>query len=180
LSGDFEQRRSSGTSRGRPCYSDKCEARVEWPREAQVFDYLSLLPYIGFAAVALGVAGLMLSRRKAPATAPEPSEVVVEWRPTGKIDFVQTSTGGANLFYLQTEEYRVLQSMSGTRHVEVRWRLATLEEAKRVASWNNSRETILGLPVSESIRTAALAPSLVPAEPLADGDEHSRVLERRH
>jgi hypothetical protein len=146
-----------------------------------VFDYLSLLPYIGFAAVALGILGLLLARGKGPAETAETAEVLVEWRPTGKIDFAQSSAGsGVSLFYLQTEEYRVLQSPSGTKHVEVRWRAATLDEAKRVASWNNSRETILSLPLSESIRAAVSAPSLVPAEPLAGGDERTRIPERRH
>lgn len=146
-------------------------------------DYLSYLPYIAFAAIAVGLVGLALSwrqPRQAQQVDADPGEVVTDWRPTGKIDFPQTGSDAAPRFYLQTEEYRVLQSVSGTKHVEVRWRAATLDEAKRVASWNNSRETILSLPLSESIRAAVSAPSLVPAEPLAGGDERTRIPERRH
>jgi hypothetical protein len=104
----------------------------------------------------------------------EPGEVVTDWRPTGKIDFPQTGSDAAPRFYLQTEEYRVLQTVSGTKHVEVRWRPATLDEAKRVARWNNSRETILGLPLTEPVRAATLVPGDMQA------DEHPPVSERRH
>jgi hypothetical protein len=56
----------------------------------------------------------------------------------------------------------------------VRWRPATLEEAKRIARWNNSRETILGLPLTGPMRAA----TLVPAD--MQGDEHAPIPERRH
>jgi len=73
----------------------------------------------------------------------------------------------------------VLQSVSGTKHVEVRWRPATLEEAKRIARWNNSRETILDLPLPEPVRAATLVPS-VTHESLVASDEHAPIPERRH
>ncbi len=135
-----------------------------------MFGYLTFLPYFGIAAVIIGVIGLVLSHwrtRQQPKL--ELGEVVSDWRPTGKVDFSQSGAGDSSLFYLQTEEYRVLQSMSGTKHVEVRWRHATLDEAKRVASWNNS-PAIRDLPLPESIRTATLVPSLSHAEVIAAGD----------
>ncbi len=141
-----------------------------------MFDDLTFVPYLGFAAVVVGAIGLALSRRKAlQQPEPDPGEVVSDWRPTGKIDFSQRGAEDSPLFYLQTEEYRVLQGMSGTKHVEVRWRHATLDEAKRVASWNNSRAAIRDLPLPESIRTATLVPSLSDAEPTAAGDEHAQL-----
>jgi hypothetical protein len=150
-------------------------------REASVFGYLTFVPYFGAAAVLIGVIGLVLSRRRTPQQPkPKPDEVVSDWRPTGKIDFCQSGAGDSPLFYLQTEEYRVLQSMSGTKHVEVRWRHAMLEEAKRVASWNNSRAAILDLPLPESIRSATLVPNLAPPEPIAGGDEHDHMAGRPH
>jgi hypothetical protein len=142
-----------------------------------VTDYFSYLPYIAFAAIAVGLIGLALSwrqPRQAQQVDAEPGEVVTDWRPTGKIDFPQTGSDAAPRFYLQTEEYRVLQTVSGTKHVEVRWRPATLDEAKRVARWNNSRETILGLPLTEPVRAATLVPGDMQA------DEHPPVSERRH
>ncbi len=135
-----------------------------------MFGYLTFLPYFGIAAVIIGVIGLVLSHwRTRPQPKLELGELVSDWRPTGKVDFSQSGAGDSSLFYLQTEEYRVLQSMSGTKHVEVRWRHATLDEAKRVASWNNS-PAIRDLPLPESIRTATLVPSLSHAEVIAAGD----------
>ncbi len=146
-------------------------------------DYISYVPYVACAAIALGVIGLALPYRKPRQTQPmdtDPCKVVSDWRPTGKLDFTQTGSDAAPRFYLQTEEYRVLQSLSGTKHVEVRWRPATLDEAKRIASWNNSRETILTLPLPDAVRDASLVPTLTQEEPLAGGNEHPRIPQRRH
>ncbi len=141
-----------------------------------MFGYLTFVPYFGGAAVIIGVIGLVLSQRRTRRQPKlERGEVVSDWRPTGKIDFSQSGAGDSSLFYLQTEEYRVLQSMSETKHVEVRWRHATLDEAKRVASGNNSRAAIRDLPLPESIRAATLVPSLSHAEPTSGGDEHAQL-----
>lgn len=145
-------------------------------------DYLSYLPYISFAAIVLGLSGLGLSYRRPrqQLVKPEPCEVVTDWRPTGKIDFTQSGGDEAPRFYLQTEEFRVLQSPSGTKRVEVRWRPAVIEEAKRVASATNSRDTIFSLPLPASARAASLVPSLPEQEPLPGGNVHPRAAERPH
>jgi hypothetical protein len=146
-----------------------------------MFGSLAFVPYLGFAAIAVGVIGLALSRRRrSQKPKREAGEVISDWRPTGKIDFSQTGADDAALFFLQTEEYRVLQSLSGTKHVEVRWRPATLEDAKRITSWNNSRTGILDLPLPESVRTEMLVPSLSDHEAIAGGDEHAHITGRPH
>jgi hypothetical protein len=59
-----------------------------------------------------------------------------EWQPTGKIDFhsaempKEDNTPAA--FLLRVEEYRTVESISGVEHTEIRWRKATLAEAKSV------------------------------------------------
>ena len=130
-------------------------------------DYLSFAPYAAAVLVLIGVVGLIWSRREEPQKPAEdlPCEVVSDWRPTGKIDFVRRDLNGkpdGSLFCLQMEDYRVLQSMSGTKRIEVRWRVATLEEAARVAGRHNAHATLLAreLPHAGTIDGAALVPDL--------------------
>jgi hypothetical protein len=52
------------------------------------------------------------------------------WTPTGRIDFIDRQSGGD--FVLQVEDTRIADSASGVEHREIRWRKATLDEAKRV------------------------------------------------
>jgi hypothetical protein len=52
------------------------------------------------------------------------------WSSTGRIDFVDPHSL-AN-FILQVEDTRIAESVGGVEHREIRWRKATLEEAKRV------------------------------------------------
>ena len=52
------------------------------------------------------------------------------WTPTGRIDFVDPQSKGD--FVLQVEETRIVDTMGGVEHREIRWRKATLNEAKTV------------------------------------------------
>ncbi len=130
-------------------------------------DILSFAPYAAAALVLIGVVGLIWSRRGEPEKPVEelPCEVVSDWRPTGNIDFTRRDLEGkldGTLFCLQTEEYRVLQSMSGTKRVEVRWRAATLEDAAQVAGLHNARSTLLAreLPPAPELEGTTLVPEL--------------------
>jgi hypothetical protein len=63
--------------------------------------------------------------------------VVHDWTSTGRIDFVcpsmdATAAETPASFYLQAEDIRLLLSFSGIERKEIRWRKATLNEAKRV------------------------------------------------
>ena len=67
----------------------------------------------------------------------EPEETVPamsKWRPTGKIDFhsreCPEEDSAPAAFFLRIEDYRSAQSISGVDHIEIRWRNATLAEAK--------------------------------------------------
>jgi len=50
------------------------------------------------------------------------------WTPTGRIDF--SNSQSADHFILQSEDTRIVDSMGGVERREIRWRAATLEEAK--------------------------------------------------
>ena len=52
------------------------------------------------------------------------------WTPTGRIDFLDPDSIGN--FILQAEVTRIVNSMGGMEHREIRWRRATLNEAKKV------------------------------------------------
>ena len=62
-----------------------------------------------------------------------------DWVPTGRIDFATKldSNGDPNQpseFMLLVEERRIIESVAGSENLEVRWRRATLKEAKVVAA----------------------------------------------
>ena len=52
------------------------------------------------------------------------------WMPTGRIAFVDPQSIGN--FVLQVEETRIVDSLGGVEHREIRWRKATLDEARTV------------------------------------------------
>jgi hypothetical protein len=52
------------------------------------------------------------------------------WTPTGRIDLSDRQTIG--IFVLQAEDTRAVNSVGGVEHREIRWRNATLDEAKTV------------------------------------------------
>ena len=90
----------------------------------------------------IAVAGYVLRRRRVelfPAPATDNSKIIQDWLPTGRIDFTGPSLDPSAAdtpasFYLQAEEMRLLISMSGIERREIRWRKATLNEAKRIVS----------------------------------------------
>ena len=57
------------------------------------------------------------------------------WTPTGRIDFVGSTDADPDSignFLLQAEDTRIVGSIGGLDHREIRWRRATLNEAKKV------------------------------------------------
>jgi hypothetical protein len=69
----------------------------------------------------------------------EAGKVAHDWTPTGRIDFVGPSMDATTAetpasFYLRAEDIRLLVSFSGIERKEIRWRKATLNEAKRVVN----------------------------------------------
>jgi hypothetical protein len=67
-----------------------------------------------------------------------------DWRRTGTIDFHLATDENSSLqpLRLWVEEKRIIESFVGQDIVELRWRLATVEEGKElIACWNNARPT---------------------------------------
>jgi hypothetical protein len=52
------------------------------------------------------------------------------WTPTGRIDFSNSSS--MDDFILQAEDTRIIKGIGGVEHREIRWRKASLDEAKTV------------------------------------------------
>jgi hypothetical protein len=85
------------------------------------------------SAIALGMPYLSWITEK------NPEEIITatgEWQASGKIDFHCTEIPQDEkvpaTFVLRVEDYRTVESISGVEHVELRWRNATLAEAKSV------------------------------------------------
>jgi hypothetical protein len=125
-----------------------------------MFDPVTLLGLVSLALLAAGAGGYLLHRgRPGPDLETPPGETLVpisEWKATGTIDFgcseLPDDERASAVFVLRCEEHRLLQSSSGTRRVEVRWRDATLAEAKHVATLHNFRPTASDGELSASIR----------------------------
>jgi hypothetical protein len=93
------------------------------------------------AALVIAIVGYLVARRGgvgAPAGS-EAGKVISDWTPTGRIDFAGPSMDATTAdtpasFYLQAEDIRMLVSFSGIERKEIRWRKATLSEAKKVVN----------------------------------------------
>ena len=66
-----------------------------------------------------------------------------DWTRTGNIDFhaAALDTASPQPLTLRVEEKRVTENAMGQEVVELRWRLATLEEAKELVICWNTRQT---------------------------------------
>jgi hypothetical protein len=89
----------------------------------------------------MAIVGYLVARRTGAGSPPmgEAGKVVHDWTPTGRIDFAgpsmdATAADTPASFYLQAEDIRFLVSFSGIERKEIRWRKATLNEAKRVVN----------------------------------------------
>jgi hypothetical protein len=74
------------------------------------------------------------------------------WTLTGRIDLADPQSVGA--LVLEVEETRISESPSGVEHREIRWRRATLPEAKMVLESYHAQQN---LPMSASFMATALA-----------------------
>jgi hypothetical protein len=84
--------------------------------------------------VFVGAFAIYSSNKPKPHFAKKPYDAIQDrregWTPTGRIDFSNPQTPGDVI--LQAEDTRIVDSMGGVEHREIRWRKATLDEAKAV------------------------------------------------
>jgi hypothetical protein len=80
---------------------------------------------------------------KKPAPGRIIGDVKQDWTPTGKIDFraptLESST--PQPIRLWVEENRITETVVGQRVEELRWRLATIEEGKKLVICWNARQS---------------------------------------
>jgi hypothetical protein len=124
-----------------------------------------MLAFVGallfLLVMAISAAGLMvlyLSWRKEEKL----KEIVAatsEWRSTDKIDFHCAETPKddkvPSAFVLQVEDYRTVETISGVQRVEIRWRNATLAEAKAVVTAHQTATDTAskGYPIPRQIKS---------------------------
>jgi hypothetical protein len=96
---------------------------------------LGIMLLISSATAAVALVMLYLSPRQKKKLE-ESVTATSEWQPTGKIDFHCAETPHDDkvpaAFLLRVEDYRTVESISGVEHMEIRWRDASLAEAKSV------------------------------------------------
>ena len=95
---------------------------------------LQAWPWFGAAAVVFAVAvGLFITLKPKPKRRSETTadgRDNTEWTLTRRIDLADPQLAGS--FVLEVEESRISVSPAGVEHREIRWRRATLPEAKMV------------------------------------------------
>lgn len=100
----------------------------------------------GFFMALLGI--IVLKARRPAADAGQAQED--GWVATGRIDFQGPTDSDPNMvgsFLLQAEETRTVHSIGGIDHHEIRWRRATLNEAKKVVMAYHAELKLTAAPV---------------------------------
>jgi hypothetical protein len=105
---------------------------------------LQAWPWFAAAATVFVVAaGLFVALKPKPQRQPEKAADAadnMEWTLTRRIDLADPELVGA--FVLQVEESRISTSPTGVEHREIRWRRATLPEAKMVLKSYNVQQNL--------------------------------------
>ena len=131
---------------------------------------LQAWPWFGAAAVVFVVAvGLFIAFKPKLKRRPEKTSTVSDkkdWTPTGRIDFADSQAVGE--LVLEVEETRISISPSGVEHCEIRWRRATLPEAKMVLESYHAQQD---LAMSASFTATGTAGTKLKVNGQADGVE---------
>ena len=100
---------------------------------------------------------------------PDQGVVRRDWVPTGRIDFATQLNGSDDTqpseFKLLVEERRIVESIAGSENLEIRWRLATLREAKAVVAQYHKYLSEHSLIKNQSLVEATTASSTAQSNP---------------
>jgi hypothetical protein len=125
----------------------------------------------------IATVGYLVARRAGAGSSSmgEAGKVVHDWTPTGRIDFAgpsmdATAADTPASFYLQAEDIRFLVSFSGIERKEIRWRKATLNEAKRVVNIFHRQMAVGSDRPTESASPAAASTDEPATENAVKGD----------
>ena len=115
---------------------------------------LQAWPWFGAAAVVfiVAVGSFIALKPKPERQAAGDAAEKMGWTLTGRIDLADPQSVGA--LVLEVEETRISESPSGVEHREIRWRRATLPEAKMVLESYHAQQN---LPMSAAFMATAPA-----------------------
>jgi hypothetical protein len=91
--------------------------------------------WLGAAGFFIALLGVLIAYNRLRSTARAAKFDQDGWTATGRIDFMGVADAAPDKFgnfLLQAEDTRIVNSIGGVDHHEVRWRKATLNEAKKV------------------------------------------------
>jgi hypothetical protein len=113
-------------------------------------EYVENLPWV-IVAIGILLGGLIMfvgfrKARKKPTLRRINHALKQDWTPTGNIDFHASTVEGSSPqpLRLWVEENRIMESVVGQHVVELRWRLATIEEGKKLVICWKARQTLRG------------------------------------
>jgi hypothetical protein len=116
--------------------------------------------WLGAAGLFILLLGLLLIRHRIRLQAPRKGnadEQETGWAPTGRIDFAGPTGSTPDLqttFLLQAEDARIVNSIGGLERHEIRWRNATLKEAKKVVTAYHAQLNLAATGIPLAIPTA--------------------------
>jgi hypothetical protein len=121
---------------------------LTWDAISQAWPWFGTAAFMFIVAVGSFIALKPKPKRQAAGDAAEK----MGWMLTGRIDLADPQSVGA--LVLEVEETRISESPSGVEHREIRWRRATLPEAKMVLESYRAQEN---LPMSAAFMATASA-----------------------
>jgi len=132
--------------------------------------------WLAAASVFIVLFGLLLAYNARRSSAQEALRAQqTGWTPTGRIDFAgptDVDPDAIGNFLLQAEDTRIVNSVGGVDHREIRWRRATLSEAKKVVLAYHMQRN---LATTAALVVDASRPAAAKPEP-AKGQEDSAAI----
>jgi hypothetical protein len=111
---------------------------LTWDAILQAWPWFAAAATVFVVAVGLSIA-LKPKPKRQPETAADAADKM-EWTLTRRIDLADPQSVGA--FVLEVEESRISMSPTGVEHLEIRWRRASLPEAKMVLESYHAQQNL--------------------------------------